>query len=110
MTLRAVDSQQAIQPIQVIQVRREDAENFELVPFHFQNDGYQPDGENHASGKAVNGVMAQCDGRVTEQESQASNELRAVAQRVRGHGAGDKQHQYGIQHQGMQHLHGRDVK
>src|SRR2546430_7300769 len=41
-----------------------------LEPAHFQDDGDKTDGKNYASGQAVDGVLTQCHGRVTEQKSQ----------------------------------------
>ena len=46
-----------------------------------------------AGGEAVDGVLAQGDGGVAEQERDAGDELRFVAQRVRAHGEGHAKHE-----------------
>ena len=95
----ALDAEKSVEPIEMIQVAGENAEDFELEPAHFQDDGDKTDAKNYAGGQAVDGVLTQCHGRVTEQKSQAGNELRAISQSVRGHRDGHNQHQDAVETQ-----------
>src|SRR6266446_3345711 len=81
----ALDAENSVEPVEMIQIAGENAENFELEPTQFQDNGNKTDGKNYAGGQAVDGVLTQCHGRVTKQKSQAGNELRAISQSVRGH-------------------------
>src|SRR5216684_246250 len=98
-TVSTLDAKDAVEPVEMIQVAGENAEDFELEPAHFQDNGNKTDGQNYAGGQAVHGVLTQCHGRVTKQKSQAGNELRAISQSVRGHGDGHNQHQDAVESQ-----------
>src|ERR1700687_122944 len=93
------DAEDAVEPIEVIQVAGENAENFELEPAHFQDNGNKTDGKNYAGGQAVDGVLTQCHSGITKQKSQPGNELRAISQSVRGHRDGHNQHQDAVESQ-----------
>ncbi len=95
-TLSSFDAEDAVEPIKMIQVAGENSEDFEFEPAHFQDDRNETDGEKHAGRKAVNGVLAEGDGSVAKQECQSSDELRAIAKRMEGHGYRDEEHQSAI--------------
>src|SRR6266852_428784 len=65
----ALDAENSVEPIEMIQVAGENAEDFELEPAHFQDNGNKTDGQNYAGEQAVHGVLTQCHGRVTKQKS-----------------------------------------
>ncbi|HTC77396.1 MAG TPA: hypothetical protein VK657_02215, partial [Terriglobales bacterium] len=44
----ALDAEKSVEPIEMIQVAGENAEDFELEPAHFQDDGDKTDGKNYA--------------------------------------------------------------
>src|SRR6266567_7244861 len=87
----ALDAEDAVEPVEMIQVAGENAEDFELEPAHFQDDGNQADGEKHAGRKAVDSVLTQCHGCVTKQKGQTGDELRAIAQGVERHAYSDEE-------------------
>src|SRR5258705_4517065 len=60
------DAKDAVEPIEMIEVTGENAENFEFEPTHFQDNADQTDGKNYSGGQAVDGVLTQCHGRVTK--------------------------------------------
>ncbi len=93
------DTEDAVEPIKVIQVAGKNTEDFELEPAHFQDDGDKTDGKNYARDQAVDGVLTQRHGGVTEQKGQAGNELRAISQGVRGHRDGHHKHQDAVESQ-----------
>ena len=85
----ALDAKEAVKPIEMIQVAGKDAEDLELEPAHFENDGNKTDGEEDTGGQAVDGVLAQRDRCVSQQKGKTSYELRAIPQSMKGHGHGD---------------------
>ena len=44
----ALEAEELVEPIEMIEVAGEDAENFELEPAHFQDNADKSDGQNHA--------------------------------------------------------------
>jgi len=70
-----LDAEDAVEPIKMIQVAGENAEDFELEPSHFQDDGDKADGKKYAGRKAVDGVLTQRDSGIAEQERQAGDKL-----------------------------------
>ena len=95
--LSSFDAEDAIQPIEMIQVAGENSEDFEFEPTHSQDDRNESDGKKHAGRETVDRVLAQSDSGVTKQECQASDKLRTIAQGVKRHGHGDEEHQSAIE-------------
>lgn len=73
------------QPDVVVQIRRDQAEHFELEPASPVNYRHEPDRENRARAQAIDSVLADRHGSKSEQKRQPSHDLRVVAQRVRHH-------------------------
>jgi len=46
----ALDAKEAVKPIEMIQVAGKDAEDLELEPAHFENDGNKTDGQEDTGG------------------------------------------------------------
>ena len=62
----AFDAENAVEPIEVIQVAGENAKNFELEPAHFQNNQDETDRKENTGRKAVDRVLAECDRGVSQ--------------------------------------------
>ena len=60
--MRALDAEDAVEPVEMIEIGRENAENFELEPAHLKNNRDEADGKHRSRGETVDGVLAQCDG------------------------------------------------
>ena len=76
------------QPNEVIQIRRDEAENFELEPVAAVDDGDEANRENCSGGQAVDRVLADGNRGERQQEREAGDNLRVVAQRVADHRGG----------------------
>ena len=55
--MRAVGAEDFVEPIEMIEVAGENAEDFEFEPAHFQNDGDQSDREEHTCEQSVDGAL-----------------------------------------------------
>ena len=66
MAIGAIDSEETIKPVEMIQEAGEDAENFELEPAHFQNNQDETDRQEDTGGKAVYRVLAERDRSVSQ--------------------------------------------
>src|SRR5437588_807870 len=78
------------------EISGEDAEHFQFEPAHFQDDGHQADSQKDSSAQAVNAVLAQAHGEVGKEEREASDELRAITQRLERHTYRNKQHERAV--------------
>src|SRR5437016_13578404 len=111
--VRPLDAENSVEPIEMIQVAGENAEDFELEPAHFQDDRNQSDGEKHAGRKAVDSVLAERHCGVTQQEGKTGYELRAIAQGVEGHSHRNEEHHSTIERERAgvvrKNAHGFDV-
>ncbi len=97
--MRAVGAEDFVKPIEMIEVAGEDAENFELEPTHFQDNGDEADRKDHAGEQSIDGALigagrrcrrnfaeTERNGCIAEKKGEAGDELGFVAQCVRGHG------------------------
>ena len=96
VSLRSVDAEETVQPVEVREICRQNAENFQLEPAHFQDDGHQTDRQEDAGAQAIHAVLAQTYREIAEQKRQTGDELRAVTQRVQRHRHGNEQHESAI--------------
>ncbi len=57
----SLDAEDAIEPIEMIQVTRKNAEDFELEPAHFQNNGNKTNRKENTGGQAIDRVLTKSD-------------------------------------------------
>ena len=81
----------AVQPDVVINVRGEDAENFELEPVTAVHDDDEPERENGAGGERVDGIQTDANSEEGQKKGEAGDDLGVVAKGVDDHDHGDKE-------------------
>src|SRR5437660_8323719 len=59
VSLRSVDAKETVQPVEMREICGKNAEDFQLEPAHFQDDGHQADRQEDAGAQAIHAVLAQ---------------------------------------------------
>ena len=68
LSLSALWAQQAVEPIEMVEIRSQNAEAFKFEPAELENDRDEPTGKNYSGRETVHGVVTQRDRCVRQQE------------------------------------------
>jgi len=89
----AAVGQNAVQPEEVIEIDTDQAGEAESEPALTRDDEGQRRGQQGSRNEREECDVADADGEEGQQKGDAGDHLRLVAQRVRDHGSGDREHQ-----------------
>ena len=93
MAGHAAVGQHPVQPEEVVEIDADEPGESEREPALARDDKGQRGGQQRSGDQREERDVRDADGKEGQQEGDAGDHLRAVAQRVRDHGGGDREHQ-----------------